>query len=115
MTRSASTPVSVLLPLPEGPTISSRVPCADTVTGAPLPLLAQRQVVAREARDEVHEIVEQMLLDELHDAGRRRCAGDIVGALAERGHRVGHRHRALGQGQEGVVVLGVADPHHVVG
>ena len=48
-------------------------------------MLTQRQVVAREARDEIHEIVEQMLLDELHDAGRRRCAGDVVGALAERG------------------------------
>jgi hypothetical protein len=55
-----------------------------------------------------------MLLDELHHAARRRRPGDVVRALAQRRDRVGHRHRALRHGEEGVIVLGVADADHVV-
>ena len=45
-------------------------------------------------------------------AGRAR---DVVGALAQRGNRIGDRHGALDRSQERVIVLGVTDADHVAG
>ena len=87
--RSASTPVSVLLPLPEGPMMSRRVPCAGTLTGVPSPRLAERQLVAREARGRCPtRSSQQVLLDELHGARPRPArASRSRRARAARGPR----------------------------
>src|SRR6185369_3941236 len=65
-------------------------------------------------RHDVHEVVEEVLFDELHRALGGHPARHVVRALAQRRHRVGHRHRALAHRQERVIVLGVADADHVV-
>ena len=80
----------------------------------PVGLFPQGQGMAGQPGDELDQVVEDVLLDELHDAARGRRARHEVGALAQCGDRVGDGHRALREGEERVVVLGIADADHVV-
>ena len=63
---------------------------------------------------QVGEVAVDELLHQLGDAGTVRLPGHPVGALLDERERIGHRHAALAEPEEGVVVLRVAHAHAVV-
>jgi hypothetical protein len=101
---------NVDFPLPDGPAIRTVSPCPRTATARPSGACPSRisrgshpgQVVLQHPRRQLRDPAAVL-------AGRHE--GD---ALLDRGEGVGHRHRALAEIQETVVVLGVADADHVV-
>jgi hypothetical protein len=63
---------------------------------------------------QVGEVAVDELLHQLGDAGTVRVTGHPVGPFLDERERVGHRHPALAEPEEGVVVLRVAHAHAVV-
>ena len=76
---------------------------------------SEREVVTGQPPDERRGVGHDVFLDEFYDAGRALAARDVVRPLAQCRDRVGDGHRTFAQGQQRVIVLGVADAAQVVG
>jgi hypothetical protein len=78
-------------------------------------IVAELDLGACEPRRQLLQVRRQHLLDQLDDTVAAGAGRDPVGALLEHRQGVFDRDADLAFGQQRVVVLGVADPHGVVG